>query len=139
MHAARRRLLAYIALGASGAIFSGAAIAHLGRSPLIAVLLGAQVTVILSVIMLVLDGRRARQEVAVVRADVTALREDFTTLKASLRTELGHLDEHVEMIASRTERLANLLEVRKAIQPPGTDEDATGEILSFPAGVRRIR
>lgn len=131
--------MAYIALGASGAIFTGAAVAHLAKSPLIAALLAAQVTVIFSFTLLILDGRRGRNEVAVLRADVAALREDFTTLKGSLGTELAHLDEHVELIASRTERLANLLEVKKSVRTPGTDSEATGEILSFPAGVRRIR
>jgi hypothetical protein len=131
MHAARHRLMAYIALGAAGAVFTGAAVAHLTRTPLIAVLLAAQVTVIFAFTLLVRDGRHGRREVAVLRADVAALREH-------VGAELTHLDEHVEMVAARTERLAKLLEVQKAVQTPGSDREATGEILSFPAGVRRV-
>lgn len=121
------RTLAHAALVASCAVFAGAAIDHLSEAPLLAVLLLAQAAAIAAVIWIVRDARRGRIENASLRTDVV-----------DLKKEVAHLDEHVELLASRTERLTRLLEVQKAVRPPGADPEVTGELLRFPAGPRRI-
>ncbi|MCY1141404.1 hypothetical protein OWR29_25680 [Actinoplanes sp. Pm04-4] len=130
-----RRSLAYIGLGAACAAFTGAGITHLDDSPLLAALLLAQVVAIASAALIARDARRSRDQVALLTAELLGVKGDL----ADLRSELAHIDEHTEMVAARTQRLANLLEVTKAVQPPGGTGEETGELLNFPAKPRRVR
>ncbi|BAL85442.1 hypothetical protein AMIS_2220 [Actinoplanes missouriensis 431] len=122
-----RSFLAYVGLGVSCAAFIAAGLSQMHETPIVAALLFAQALSIGCAGWFIRDARRSGQEVIALRAEM-----------AGLKAELSHLDEHTELLAARTERMARALEVKKAVQPPGAGRETTGEVLVFPAGPRRL-
>ncbi|MBG0560750.1 hypothetical protein [Actinoplanes aureus] len=121
-------------LGAATMLLFGVDIQPISRPRMV----GASFVVLVAMAAVVLVLRRnPGQCERCTSVELTKAVEALQQQIAAVNERLDHIDEHTEVLAARTSRLAAGLEVQKPLNRNDLG-DTTAEVVAFPAGPRRL-